>query len=69
MANSYFGRNVVDTQNPGLFWQLFYQFPHAFEGGRPSPFPGAIMNVPSRVGKSRDNLLQRQKKSLKEQMN
>ncbi|WP_080876000.1 sugar phosphate isomerase/epimerase family protein [Oceanobacillus timonensis] len=54
--------------------------PHAFEGGKASPeereledyyfeylkhFPGAIMNVPSRVGKNRDNLLQRQKEIIK----
>ncbi|WP_449354223.1 sugar phosphate isomerase/epimerase family protein [Virgibacillus natechei] len=54
--------------------------PHAFEGGKPSAqereledyyfeylkhFPGAIMNVPSRVGKNRDNLLQRQKEIIK----
>jgi len=53
--------------------------PHAFEGGTASleerelenhyfeylkHFPGAIMNVPSRVGKNRDNLLQRQKEII-----
>lgn len=54
--------------------------PHAFEGGTSSTeerklqdyyfnylkhFPGAIMNVPSRVGLNRDNLLQRQKEIIK----
>ncbi|SES78291.1 inosose dehydratase [Salinibacillus kushneri] len=54
--------------------------PHAFVGGESSQkereledyyfeylkhFPGAIMNVPSRVGKNRDNLLQRQKEIIK----
>ncbi|WP_404455046.1 sugar phosphate isomerase/epimerase family protein [Oceanobacillus kapialis] len=54
--------------------------PHAFPGGKSSDkereledyyfeylkhFPGAIMNVPSRVEKSRDNLLQRQKEIIK----
>ncbi|MFG6150327.1 sugar phosphate isomerase/epimerase family protein [Halobacillus sp. B23F22_1] len=54
--------------------------PHAFVDGKPSQkekeledyyfeylkhFPGAIMNVPSRVESSRDNLLQRQKEIIK----
>lgn len=54
--------------------------PHAFEGGQSSDsekelenhyfeflkhFPGAIMNVPSRVGKNRDNLYLRQKEIIK----
>ncbi|GAM16262.1 sugar phosphate isomerase/epimerase family protein [Mesobacillus selenatarsenatis] len=53
--------------------------PMAFEGGRESGeerekadyyinflkhFPGAIMNVPSRVGPNRDNLVQRQKEII-----
>ncbi|MBF0813738.1 MULTISPECIES: sugar phosphate isomerase/epimerase family protein [Staphylococcus] len=53
--------------------------PHAFVGGHASDsekeiddyffnylkhFPGAIMNVPSRSGKNRDNLLQRQKEII-----
>lgn len=54
--------------------------PTAFEGGHESPterantdyflnylkhFPGAILNVPSRIGPNRDNLLQRQKEIIK----
>ncbi|MRH42765.1 TIM barrel protein [Aquibacillus halophilus] len=54
--------------------------PFSFEGGRESSkeremadfylnylkkFPGAKMNVPSRVGQNRDNLLQRQKEIIK----
>lgn len=54
--------------------------PHAFEGGKPSEqerelenyyfdylkhFPGAVMNVPSRVGASRDNVRQRQQEIIK----
>lgn len=53
--------------------------PHEFIGGKSSAeereledhyfnflkhFPGAIMNVPSRVGRNRDNLLQRQKEII-----
>ncbi len=54
--------------------------PHAFPGGEASQeereleeyfftylkhFPGAIMNVPSRIGANRDNLYQRQKEIIK----
>ncbi|NEY20012.1 TIM barrel protein [Bacillus ginsengihumi] len=54
--------------------------PFSFDGGKESPsereradyyinylkhFPGAILNVPSRVGPNRDHLLQRQKEIIK----
>lgn len=54
--------------------------PHAFEGGKSSDkerelqdyyfnyikhFPGAILNIPSRVGPNRDNLFKRQKEIIK----